>query len=364
MKKLLLSLAAFSLLLSACDNTPKYTIDGTIQGDQTGNILLVKENGNQLDTIGKAAIKNGKFKITGHVDSLTIAYASVEGSRYYIPVFLENANYTASIDPTNPMDNKVEGTKNQTVINGFIALNKELQKRRIEIQQEYMAANQAKDTEKMTALESKMEELIGETEAKEEDLLKANPDTYATAFLLLTKMGQMEFEQLNVLYDPLSPEIKASLPGKEVAAYLNRLAPTAVGRTAPDFTLETPDGKPLSMHAVKGKVKILDFWASWCGPCRTENPNVVELYKKFHPKGLEIIGVSLDENKDQWLQAIKDDKLGWQQMSDLKGWQSEVAQLYGVGAIPHTVILDENNVIIAKNLRGKKLEEKIAELLQ
>ena len=89
MKKLLLSLAAFSLLLSACDNTPKYTIDGTIQGDQTGNILLVKENGNQLDTIGKAAIKNGKFKITGHVDSLTIAYASVEGSRYYIPVFLE-----------------------------------------------------------------------------------------------------------------------------------------------------------------------------------------------------------------------------------------------------------------------------------
>lgn len=364
MKKLLLSLAAFSLVLSACDNTPKYTINGTIQGDQTGNILLVSENGNQLDTLGKAAIKNGKFKLTGHVDSLTIAYASIEGSRYYVPVFLENADYTASIDIANPMENKVEGTKNQAVINSFIALNKELQKGRVEIQQEYMAANQAKDTEKMTALESKMEELIESTEAKEEDLLKQNPDTYATAFLLLTKMGQMEYEQLNPLYDLLSPEIKASKPGKEVGAYLSRLATTAVGKVAPDFTLETPDGTPLSMHSVKGKIKVLDFWASWCGPCRAENPNVVELYKKFHPKGLEIIGVSLDENKDQWQQAIKDDKLAWKQMSDLKGWQSEVAQLYGVSAIPHTVILDENNVIIAKNLRGKELEEKIAVLLQ
>lgn len=364
MKKLLLSLAAFSFILSACDNSPKYTINGTIQGDQTGNVLLVSENGAQLDTIGKAAIKNGEFKLSGHVDSLTIAYASVEGSKFYIPVFLENADYTAEIDLTNPMDNKVEGTKNQAVINSFIALNKELQKERIEIQQQYMAANQAKDTEKMTALESKMEELIESTEAKEEDLLKANPDVYATAFLLLTKMGQMEYEQLNAIYDPLNPEVKASAPGKEIAAYLKRLAPTAVGQVAPDFTLETPNGKPLSMHSVKGKVKILDFWASWCGPCRAENPNVVELYKKFHPKGLEIVGISLDENADQWKQAIKDDKLTWQQMSDLKGWESEVAQLYGISAIPHTVILDENNVIIAKNLRGKKLEEKIAELLQ
>lgn len=364
MKKLLLSLAAFSLILSACDNSPKYTIDGTIQGDQTGNVLLVSEKGNQLDTIGKAAIKNGKFKLTGHVDSLTIAYASVEGSRFYVPVFLENAAYTAVIDPASPMDNKIEGTKNQTVINNFIVLNKELQKGRIEIQQEYMAANQAKDSEKMAALESKMEKLIGSTEAKEEDLLKENPDTYATAFLLLTKMGQLEYEQINALYDPLSPEIKATRPGKEIAAYMARLAPTAVGQVAPDFTLETPDGKPLSMHSVKGKIKILDFWASWCGPCRSENPNVVELYKKYSPKGLEIVGVSLDENKDQWQQAIKDDKLTWKHMSDLKGWESAVVQQYGISAIPHTVILDENNVIIAKNLRGKKLEQKIAELLQ
>lgn len=364
MKKLLLSLAAFSLILSACDNTPKYTINGTIQGDQKGNVLLVSEKGNQLDTLAKAAVKNGKFKFTGHVDSLTIAYASIEGSRYYIPVFLENANYTALLDMANPMDNKIEGTKNQTVINNFIALNQKLQKERIEIQQQYMAANQAKDTDKMTALESKMEELIESSAAKEEDLLKANPDTYATAFLLLTKMGQMEYEQLNAIYDPLSPEVKTSVPGKQIAAYLSRLETTAVGKVAPDFTLETPDGKTLSLYSVKAKVKVIDFWASWCGPCRAENPNVVELYKKYSPKGLEIIGVSLDEDKDQWQQAIKDDKLTWKHASDLKGWESEVAQLYGISSIPHTVILNEDNVIVAKNLRGEKLEEKIAELLK
>ena len=109
---------------------------------------------------------------------------------------------------------------------------------------------------------------------------------------------------------------------------------------------------------------IVDFWASWCGPCRGENPHVVEIYKEYHPKGLEIFGVSLDNNKEAWVKAIADDGLVWKHGSDLKGWQSAPAQLYSVSGIPHTVLLDENNKIIAKNLRGDELKQKIAELLK
>ena len=118
------------------------------------------------------------------------------------------------------------------------------------------------------------------------------------------------------------------------------------------------------MHSIKGKVKVIDFWASWCGPCRGENPNVVKMYEKFHPKGLEILSVSLDEDKEAWLKAIEDDKLTWNHVSDLKGWENAAAQLYCVNGIPHLVVLDENNVIVAKDLRGEELQNKVAELLK
>ncbi len=118
------------------------------------------------------------------------------------------------------------------------------------------------------------------------------------------------------------------------------------------------------MHSIKAKVKVIDFWASWCGPCRGENPNVVAMYKKYHPKGLEILSVSLDNNKEAWLQAIKDDKLTWNHVSDLKGWDCEAAKLYAVNGIPHLVVLDANNVIVAKDLRGDALKAKVAELLK
>ena len=157
---------------------------------------------------------------------------------------------------------------------------------------------------------------------------------------------------------------KASAQGKAIAAQIAKLESTAIGQIAPNFTITTPEGESISLYDIKGKVKLIDFWASWCGPCRGENPHVVEIYKEYHPKGLEIFGVSLDNNKEAWVKAIADDGLVWKHGSDLKGWQSAPAQLYSVSGIPHTVLLDENNKIIAKNLRGDELKQKIAELLK
>ncbi len=136
-----------------------------------------------------------------------------------------------------------------------------------------------------------------------------------------------------------------------------------VGQPAPNFTQQNPDGQDISLSDLRGSYVMIDFWASWCRPCRMENPNVVRVYNKYHDKGFEIIGVSLDRSRDSWIGAIKQDGLTWKHVSDLQFWQNAVAQQYGVNAIPFTVLVDPKGVVIATELRGRALESKLAELL-
>ena len=151
-------------------------------------------------------------------------------------------------------------------------------------------------------------------------------------------------------------------PVAEIAKQALGLRTFSVGAEAPLFTAETPEGESLALESLRGKIVLLDFWASWCGPCRKENPNVVKVYEKYREQGFEILGISLDRTKAAWLGAIEKDGLEWLHVSDLKGWKSEYSNLYGVRSIPHTVLLDREGKIIARNLRGPALEAKLAEV--
>ncbi|MEM1326028.1 MAG: TlpA disulfide reductase family protein [Bacteroidota bacterium] len=165
--------------------------------------------------------------------------------------------------------------------------------------------------------------------------------------------GQLFVDKYKNTAPAAAKSIKAQIAGAQ--AFM-------IGAEAPDFTQQTPEGEDLTLSELRGKVVLVDFWASWCGPCRRENPNVVKVYDKYKEQGFEILGVSLDKQKSRWLQAIEADKLTWKQVSDLKGWQNDVAKLYGVRSIPSTILLDTEGKIIARNLRGAALEAKLAEV--
>ena len=324
-----------------------------------GKAIIATVNGSSLDTLAKADVKNGSFEFTGNVSEPTGAYIMVIGQRGAIPFMLENANITVNAGQAGLT---VTGSEGQKIYDQFMAINTTTQQEAMKLQQEYQAANG--DQAKMQAVQEAYAKLMTDAQAKETELIKANPDSYVSTFVIVSSMGQMEYEQLKERYNLLGEKAKASAQGKAIAAQIAKLESTAIGQIAPNFTITTPEGESISLYDIKGKVKLIDFWASWCGPCRGENPHVVEIYKEYHPKGLEIFGVSLDNNKEAWVKAIADDGLVWKHGSDLKGWQSAPAQLYSVSGIPHTVLLDENNKIIAKNLRGDELKQKIAELLK
>lgn len=333
MKKNLFSVAVLALSLAACHSTPKFTIDGTVVGKPTGKVLLIA----QQDTLAKADVVEGKFTLSGTVDGLTDANLIMEGAFIGVRVFLENAVFTAKLNTGNDRDNKVEGTESQNLYNEFRALD-------------------GNSFLPFQYISSSMENLI-----------KAHADSYVSAYVVASAVASAsarEVEGLQRSYNLLGENAKNSKWGKQAAARIKNLSAVMIGKVAPDFTLKTPEGQPLSLHSIKAKAKLIDFWASWCGPCRRENPNVLAVYKKYHAKGLEVVSVSLDNEKAKWLEAIQKDGVIWHNVSSLKGRPCEVARQYCINGIPHLILLDENNVIVADNLRGDDLEKAVAKLLK
>lgn len=361
MKRILISLVIILSTLAESRAQESFKIIGRLGGTLEGNLTLVGSGPKGAVKLGEAAMVNGNFEFTGTVTGMVPAYILTAEQKPVATLMLENLEYTIV---AGEIGIEVQGGgESQTIWNQYNAINQKMAREQMQMEQEARAAYAQQNQMKLQALQDQFNKVMGELGAKQTQLFQTYKDSPVTAFVIVSGMQQMDYASLKSLYDMLGEPARTSSFGQMIVQQLDLFKQVEPGSVAPDFEGTTADGATVSLHGIKAKVKLVDFWASWCGPCRQEMPNVVKIYKKYHDAGLEILGVSLDTKRDDWVKAMTTDKMTWPNISDLKGWQSEFAARYLVRAIPHTVLLDENNRIIAKNLRGKALEKKIAELL-
>jgi len=376
MKKVIVSLVIISIL-AACNTKPEsFTINGTLTGEvaDSTKVFLTKigEQRQRVD-LDTAMVKDGKFVFTGVADSVPVMnFLFVDQANGYTAVIIENGEiqFTAQKDSLSAA--VIGGTLQNDIFTSFIKKSRGIQERAQSIQKDMQGAKGVNDSVTFNALQEEYMELSEESSEFEISFIKENPNSLVAAKLIESALQQRRLtnEQVTELYDLLTPEIKNTEAAKGILqnieaqkAMEERNRSTEVGAKAPLFSGPTPTGDQLSLNDVLGKVTLIDFWAAWCRPCRAENPNIVAAYKKYHDKGLNVIGVSLDRKAEDWKKAIADDGLTWNHVSNVAYFNDPIAQLYNIQAIPAAFLLDENGVIVAKNLRGPALEQKVAELL-
>ncbi|WP_455510938.1 redoxin family protein [Butyricimonas paravirosa] len=363
MKTIMLSCVLFWLSTTVLSAQEGFKITGNAMNLPDGKVVLIEQGLQGIDTLGGADMVNGKFTIEGNVDHPCVGILLVAGVKGPVPVMLENTEFEVTIGVTETL---VEGGEAQQVYNQYSEVMQECMRGFKKLENEYKEAAIAQNQMKMNILQKELLKNQEEVKAKELEWIKSNANHFVTAYVIYCNMVKgMPSEEVFERFKLLDRNVHTSFYGRVIATCLLEQAKVAVGAVAPDFSLVTPEGNLISLSDIKGKVKLIDFWASWCKPCRQENKNVVSIYKKYHDKGFEIFGVSMDKDKEKWMKAIQDDGLIWHHGSDLQGLNnSSVARQYFVRAIPHTLLLDENNRIVAKNLRGEALKKKIAEMLK
>ena len=380
MKTQIIFIISIALLFSCKPSTTNYgdnyevivKADGVYDGLRA--YLMKTENGRNRIATDTAVVFNGAFVFKGEIKGTEMRSLTIDGVRGQTSVFVEPGIIHVELYKDSIHKSKVEGTYNNAVFNDY----KNQYQEKIEaidaVRSQFLNSN--KDTEGLKALQKKGDSLRAQLKNFGYEFIKTNNDSDFSLFVLegLTSQKGFDVELASNAFKNIEASIKTKNESNQLISDRIRQKIESnpnrpkikIGMQAPDFTAPDPQGKQITLSEIKGKVTIVDFWASWCKPCRIENPNLVKLYDKYHSKGLEIISVSLERGNQKafWIEAIKKDQLNWYNVSNLKFWQDPIAQAYSVNSIPATFILDENGTVVAERLRGAELEATIKNLLE
>lgn len=370
MKQFFLCIAIATVLIACNKSKNGYTINGKLTNVKPGDAVILQKWAKEDKNDTAYADKDGKFTFTGSVTEPTpasfVLLSASQGAQAPTILFLEKGTITISGTTEGSNGLIVTGGASNQENNTIQNILKSYYQQIKPLGDSLQAKMANKDTSNTQLLEARYMQL---EQAQNNDVMRfiqANPKSYVAGFYaFLFFNSSTNTVAIDGVYNKLDKTVQTSYFGNQLKEISDRIkAADVVGKPAPDFTLPTPDNKSVSLSSLKGKYVLVDFWASWCGPCRKENPNVVKAYNQFKDKNFTILGVSLDEDKGAWQAAIAKDKLTWTHVSDLKGWQSTAAALYNVQSIPANFLLDKDGKIIAKNLRGEDLVTTLSSLIQ
>lgn len=365
-----------ALLMAACANEKKEAVEGWeinlkgrvgYPGEGTIEIEELTDGDNGFkDTIQLKANytydKTIRIKEPGY-------YRLIFYRRQIVNLILDKSNIEVNVDGNKPSGFlEIKGSPDHELLEtvqrilGGVQVTPEA----AALEQELRKAAERGDKAKVEAIQMQYQGMVLKAQDSVVSIIRSRPVSLAVVNLL-TNGNVLDADRFPGLYEETANKLKEWSPNskhtKQFVEMVEKMKVTAIGSKAPEISLPTPSGDTVKLSSFQGKYVLVDFWAKWCGPCRRENPNVVKAYKKYHGKGFEVLGVSLDRTKEDWVQAIKEDGLVWTQVSDLKYFDSQAAVDYNINAIPFSILVDPNGVIVARNLRGAVLDQKLSEIL-
>lgn len=377
MRQFVLLLCALALFACKQEDQRAYTIQGQVDGLEEGTLLFLQDIGpnNKRIAVDTATVTAGSFAFYKPQESgKSLQIINIEGIQGQLLLVKDDAPLSVTLFKDSINASVVTGSLENELFNTYRNQSRLESAKKQKLRQLYSQAQSETDGVMVTKYLDQIKEMDSAFISDRKELIEAHGDKMVGIAALsdLINANVLTGAQTGTYFDGLSKDVQDSPIGNSIKSFIakrksqemaSKLA--SVGNKAPEFSAQTPDGKELSLSETLGEYTIIDFWASWCKPCRMENPNVVSVYKKYHKKGLNIISVSLDRpgQKERWTRAIEKDQMDWYHVSNLQYWQDPIPRSYGVRAIPATFLLDKNGVIIAKNLRGRALQNKMRELL-
>lgn len=350
------------IILSSCSKKEQFTITGTLTDTTKTTIYLLQIVNGNWKNIDSTMLTDGKFILKGKVNTIEEYYLK-KSDRDMIMLFIENCPISVTSDTTLMRKAIVKGGEVQELYNSYLT---EFYKQNKAMETLENSWEKEQNPEQKKNIERQLDSMDKSFASYQEKFIFDHPSSPVAITILTRIQFGKNAEELSALLSKLDTCLYKNASYKAMSERVDALKNVAVGKIAPDFTMNNPEGNPVTLSAeyIKNKYTLIDFWASWCGPCREENPNVVAAFQRFNKKGFSVFGVSLDNNKDRWTKAITDDKLTWQHVSDLKAWNNSAAILYAVNSIPTNFLIDQKGSIIAVNLRGEELMKKLEEELK